>query len=333
VDVPFWFLVDDDTRRWLAERAWCELPPQARLLCEGLIYADEEVAAHFGRWAANALGTAVVLVCANVPAAWVRRANLAGRRRQPSREAPKRYATHLPPAPTWNELIANFVKPLQFAREVVPAPPPEPQEPVDWTAVRGLGNSDCNAHAQLVRAPVDAIVDAIAANTPARTIVRDVFGKCAPFTMDHRLAFRLRGHAWTCLVRCRRSSFRVLDWLSEVLGVPVISCSVCDSSGDASIQVTENGVTESCSERAPATGEPLRVRFRGREFTGYDTYALLDPMLRSEDAWWEPQLFANRFMVGDGWEQPEEDSEVQFRPYLNYFGCVLPVEASAWIAW
>jgi hypothetical protein len=269
----------------------------------------------------------------------VARADLAVCLRQPTWEFVTPYtlrSTNVPPTPTqWDDLAANVVKPLQVAREVMPAlpSPPVPQEPFDWTAVRGLGNSDCNAHAQLVRAPVDAIVDAIAANAHARTVVRDVFGKRARFAMDHCLAFRLRGHAWTCLVTCRRSWWRVLDWLSEVLGVPVISCSVSDSACEASIQVTENGVTEKCSERAPATGEPLRVRFRGREFTGYDTYALLDPMLRSEDAWWEPQLFANHFMVGDGWEQPEEDSEVQFRPYLNYFGCVMPVEASAWIAW
>ncbi|HEX6811064.1 MAG TPA: hypothetical protein VF384_05510 [Planctomycetota bacterium] len=336
--VPLWFVVDDCTRRWLEECAWCELPPRTGVLGAGRVYVDAQAAEGFATYAADALRTPVALVRADVQAAWAERGDVAACLREATWEwvAPYelRTANEPPTAAQWRDLAANVVLPLQLVRSVVPSPlpPPEVRPPVDWTRERGLGNSDCIASAELVRAPVDAVVDVLAAN--ASTVVRDVFGKCVRYTERHRLVFRLRGHAWTCLVTCRGVFPPALDedLLSTRLAAPVFVCRVSDSSGDASICSTENGVIESCRATPTEDGSPLRVRFRGREFTGCP-FQLLHWILRSEDAWWEPYLRVNHFLDWSDWERPVEGAELQFAPALCYQGDELPVEASAWIAW
>jgi hypothetical protein len=249
----------------------------------------------------------------------------------------------------WAELEASVVGPLQIMPPVVPGPRWQPPRwpAIDWTSKRGLGCSDCIADAELARAPVDAVVDALAGN--ARTVVRDVFGKRAPITTHHRLVFRLRGHDWTCLVKVSRSHHPLLispEGLSERLAVPVIYCSVSDSSNDAAFARTEHGQSEHWFRSYPEDGL-LRVQLRGRELTAKEPFELLDACLRSEDAWWDPSLTADRFIEDrERWlghiehhlfrqwgDPPIGLGEVQFASKLEWLDQELPVEASAWIAW
>ncbi|MBE9080257.1 hypothetical protein IQ241_23715 [Romeria aff. gracilis LEGE 07310] len=116
-----------------------------------------------------------------------------------------------------------------------------------WSERRGIDNIDHNSTISLVRVPLDRLSDALAAS--AIETHRGVLGAEIELPSEFGFAYQVTGHAWSIMIRditvspnrIAATSAPTAAQLSQVLGQPVITLSVSDTSGVIEYQLFEGG--------------------------------------------------------------------------------------------